>query len=165
MKLAVVETLGVLAQQGLCTALYFLVVALRIFDLNDVVRHGLGVRRFVLNRLQRRQRFVVFLLFVHAVRVVIRTAGLVAALAFGELTEVDRRPLVLLHHQVRVPAIEGVVLLVRPRQGVDVDRLQDLQRLFVVPFLHLQHALHEMDLIQKRGVRISLQVCLQVALQ
>ena len=55
--------------------------------------------------------------------------------------------------------------MVRPRQGVDIDRLQDLQRLFVVPFLYLQHALHEMDLIQKRGVRISLQVCLQVALQ
>ena len=53
----------------------------------------------------------------------------------------------------------------RTRQRLDINRLQDLQRLLVMPFLHLQNALHKMHFIRESGVGIGLQVRFQVALQ
>ena len=53
----------------------------------------------------------------------------------------------------------------RTGQGLQVHLLQYLQRLFVMPFLHLEHALHEVDLVGKRRVWKRLQVRFQVPLQ
>ena len=165
MEFIVIEALRVFAKQGVGTSLCLFVITRGVVYLRQVVRHGLAVLRVVLQRFQRRKGFVIPLQFVHAVGIVIRTAGGITAVAFAQLAEIDRCPLVLLHHQVSVTAIEGIIRLVRPRQGFDINRLQDLQALFVMSLLHLQHTLHKMHLVQKRGVGVCLQIVLQVALQ
>ena len=76
--------------------------------------------------------------------------------------EIDRSPLILLLHQVRISAIEGIIQLVRTRQRIDINRFQQFQRLFVAAFLHQQHALHEVHFIGEGSIRILLQVGLQV---
>ena len=152
-------------KQRIGAALCFSVVPRGVVYLRQVIGDGFAVLRVVLQTLQRRQRFVIPLQFVHAVRIVIRTAGGITAVAFAQLVEINRRPLVLLHHQIGVSAIERVVRLVGAGQRFDVDRFQDLQTLFIVSLLHLQHTLHEMHLVRERGVWVCLQIVLQVALQ
>ena len=164
MKLRIIGTVGISEEQVVGAFLRLLVVTLRIVDLRDVIRYGLGVRRFVLQRLQSRQGLVITLQFVHTVGVVIRSAYLVPAVPFAQMAEEERSTQVLLHHEIGVSAVELVVVLMRTAQFLGFHRLQYLQRLFVMPFLHLKHALHELHLIRKRGIRESLQVRFEIAL-
>ena len=160
-----VTALGVLRQQRLSALLNSIVIALRVLDLHDVVRNRLGVYRFVLQRTKCGQCLVVFLHLVHAVRVVIRSAGGVTAVSFAQLGEIDRSALVLLHHQISITAIERVILLMGACESLQVDLLQDFESLLIVPFLNLQDSLHEMHFVFEGGVRVCLQVRFEVALQ
>ena len=153
------------AQQSLRTRNSLFMMPQRVLDLHDVIRHGLAVRRFVLQFLEDRQGLLVFLLFVETVTVVIRTAGSIARVRFAELTEVDRSLVIVLLHEVGIAAIEGVIQLVRTGQGFQVDGLQGLQALFILAFLHLQHSLHELHFVRKSGIRKSLQIGLQILRQ
>ncbi len=164
-QLTVVQALGLFAEQGLGACLHFVVLALGVVDLHEVVGYRLLVLCHVLQLQQGRQRFVVLLLLVHAVGVVVRRTRGITIVVLAELPEIDRGALVLLLHEVGIAAVERVVVAMVAAQRLDVDRLQDFKRLFVVPFLHLQNALHQFHLVFEGGVGIGLQVGLQVILQ
>ena len=53
----------------------------------------------------------------------------------------------------------------RTRQAVDVQGFEDLEGLFVVSLLHLQHTLHQFDFVSKSGIGELLQIGLQIILQ
>ena len=53
----------------------------------------------------------------------------------------------------------------RTRQRLHVDRLQEFERLFIMPLLHLNNTLHEIHFIQESGVGVLLQIGLEVTLQ
>ena len=164
-EFTVVGALRLILENLVRPRLYLLEMTVRVLDLHDVERYGLGVSFVGLQLFEGRQGFVVLLLFVHAIRIVIRAARLVTTLVFGKDTEIDGSALELLLHQVRVSAIEGVILLMRTRERLDIYRFQELQSLLITAFLHLQHALHELHFVLEGGVRISLQVGLEIALQ
>ena len=165
MELAVVGAVGMLGEEHFGTDGCFVIGTLRKLDLGDVVGHGLVVLGCVLQALESRQGLVVFLQLVHAVGVVIGAPRSVAAVALAELREVYGRALVLLQHEVGVPAIESIVRLVLAREGVEIDRLEVLEALLVMTFLDLDDTLHEFYLIGKGGIGEGLQIGLEVVLQ
>ena len=165
MQFSVVGAVRIVAKQLFGTLTHLFVVTLRIINLHEVIGNGLGIGGFVLQLEQSRQRFVVLLHLVHAVRVVITSARSIAIIRLAELREIDRCPLILLLHQIGISAIERIVRLVGSRQCLRFHLLQDLQTLLIVAFLHLQYTLHEIHLVRKRGVRESDQVRLQIPLQ